>query len=120
MLILLVYYGEGLYDSLVKKILDKLANVNNTNGIEIYIKLQYYPCLIAYYISIISCIESNNVKLLNEILNLNKDIGINRYIDTNNLLVNISSNISEISNYFKVFSPEENYKYPLLKSFYNY
>jgi len=117
-LILLVYYGEGLYDSLIKKIIDKLANVNNTNGIEIYIKLQYYPCLIAYYISIISCIESNNIKLLNEILNLNKDIGINRYIDTNNLLVNISSNISEISNYFKVFSPEENYKYPFSEYIY--
>lgn len=118
MLVLLIYYGEGLYDNLVKKILDKLANVKNTNGIEIYIKLQYYPCLIAYYISIISCIESNNIKLLKELLNLNKDIGVNRYIDTDNLLVNVSSSISEISNYFKVFSSNQDYKYPFSEYIY--
>lgn len=118
MLVLLIYYGDSLYDSLIKKILDKLANVKNTNGIEIYIKLQYYPCLIAYYISIIACIESNNIKLLKEILDLNKDIGVNRYIDTNNLLVNVSSSISEISNYFKVFSPDQNYKYPFSEYIY--
>ena len=33
MLILLVYYGEGQYDSLIRRIIDKLANVKNTNGI---------------------------------------------------------------------------------------
>lgn len=118
MLVLLIYYGEGLYDNLVKKILDKLANVKNIDGIEIYIKLQYYPCLIAYYISIISCIESNNIKLLKELLNLNKDIGVNRYIDTDNLLVNVSSSISEISNYFKVFSSNQDYKYPFSEYIY--
>lgn len=118
MLVLLIYYGEGVYDNLVKKILDKLANVKNIDGIEIYIKLQYYPCLIAYYISIISCIESNNIKLLKELLNLNKDIGVNRYIDTDNLLVNVSSSISEISNYFKVFSSNQDYKYPFSEYIY--
>lgn len=118
MLVLLIYYGDSLYDSLIKKILDKLANVKNTNGIEIYIKLQYYPCLIAFFVSIIACIESDNFKLLKEILNLNKDIGVNRYIDTNNLLVNVSSSLSEISSYFKIFSPEKNYKYPFSEYIY--
>lgn len=118
MLVLLIYYGDSLYDNLIKKILDKLANVNNINGIEIYLKVQYYPCLIAFYVSIIACIESDNLKLLKEILNLKKDIGVNRYVESNNLLVNVSSNISKISSYFQIFSPDKNYKYPFSEYIY--
>lgn len=112
MLILLIYYGDGQYNTLVQKIIDKLANVKNNTGIGTYIDMQYYPCLIAYYISIITCIESNNITLLKELLSMNKERGANRHFDTNNLLVGISTNVSIISNNFKVFSPEERYKYP--------
>lgn len=117
MLVLLIYYGDNLYDSLIKKILDKLANVKSTNGIELYVNLQYYPCLIAFYISIMTCIESDNIKLLKEILNMDKDIGVNRYIDTDNLLVNVSSNITKISSYFKIFF-DKNYRYPFSEYLY--
>ena len=48
---------------------------------------------------------------------MDKDIGVNRYIDTGNLLVNVSSNIMEISSYFKIFF-EKNYRYPFSEYIY--
>ncbi len=119
MLILLVYYGEGQYNSLIRRIIDKLANVKNTNGIEVYVNIQYYPCLISFYSLIISCLECNNFTLIQEAIQIQKDIGINAYLDTNNLLVNVSSNISRISDCFNIFSPnDKNYKYPFSEYIY--
>ena len=118
MLILLVYYGENQYNTLIKKVIDKISNVRKTNGISSYITLQYYPSFLLYYAIIISCLEADNLKILKEILFLEKDLGIYKFIDTKNLLVNISSKLSSISNHFKIFSMDNNYKYPLSEYIY--
>lgn len=112
--ILLAYYGNNLYSNLIMKILLRITPK------ESYAGLLFYPLYILYYAIIITCLESNNLKVLSDILHLELDrvFDMNGYYDNRNILMNTAKNMENESNKFSIFFPEKKYKYPLSEYLY--
>lgn len=112
--ILLTYYGGELYSNLILKIISRIMPKENS------MYLLYYPLYLVYYVAIVSAIESKNYKVLEDILQLEKykTISSGSYYDENNLLTNTCDNMENLMKDYKVFFPENNYKYPLSEYLY--
>ena len=113
--ILLTYYGGNQYINLIKKIVFKTYPIGTVSGNTAAIDLLYYPTLLIVYSILISSLESNNCEVMKEIIELkdNKIEGSRYYRDSEYLLCNLFYKINNISSDFKLFFPDQNYKYPM-------
>lgn len=107
--ILLTYYGGDVYSNLILKILGRIMPRDNS------IQLLYYPIYLMYYVVIITCIESRNYKVLENVLKLENNKTFNRgsYYSESNLLIEVCNHMVDLIKDYDVFFPENNYKYPL-------
>lgn len=107
--ILLTYYGGDAYSNLILKILGRIMPRDNS------IQLLYYPIYLMYYVVIITCIESRNYKVLENVLKLENNKTFNRgsYYSESNLLIEVCNHMVDLIKDYDVFFPENNYKYPL-------
>lgn len=107
--ILLTYYGGDVYSNLILKILGRIMPRDNS------IQLLYYPIYLMYYVVIITCIESRNYKVLENVLKLENNKTFNRgsYYSESNLLIEVCNHMVALIKDYDVFFPENNYKYPL-------
>lgn len=113
--ILLTYYGGNQYINLIKKIVFKTYPIGTLSGNTAAIDLLYYPTLLIVYSILISSLESNNCEVMKEIIELkdNKIEESRYYRDSEYLLCNLFYKINDISSDFKLFFPDQNYKYPM-------
>ena len=68
-----------------------------------------------YYVVIITCLESRNYKVLENVLKLENNKTFNRgsYYSESNLLIEVCNHMVDLIKDYDVFFPENNYKYPL-------
>ena len=110
--ILLTYYGGDLYSNLILKIISRIMPKYS-------IYLLYYPLYLMYYVVIITALESKNYKVLENVLQLEIRKTISRsYYNENNLLIYTCDNMIDLGEDYKVFFPDQNYKYPLSEFLY--
>lgn len=113
--ILLTFYGDTKYCSLIKKILTIVCPKSGNNRTY----LDCYPGYLLYLAIIISSIIGDNISVLKEILELKTiDYKTINYDKKTNLFIIINDSMMNVSNNFSVMSPDINYKYPLSEYLY--
>lgn len=120
--ILLSYYGEKKYIKLIKKIIYRVYPIGTFSGNTIAISLLYFPALILIYGILITSLEAENYEMIKEITNMtdNKIDSSHYYRDSDWLITNLFNRITDMSQYFRVFYPDEKYKFPMNEYLYKY
>ena len=92
------------------------------SGNTIAISLLYFPALILIYGILITSLEAENYEIIKEITNMtdNKIDSSHYYRDSDWLITNLFNRITDMSQYFRVFYPDEKYKFPMNKYLYKY
>ena len=121
-IILLTYYGGEKYVSLIKKIIHRVYPIGNYNGFSLTISLLYYPCLMLIYSTLIACLESENYKILKEILFMTENRNNTSYYnkDSEYLLDKLFENISYSTSAFALLFPDKKYLFPMNEYLYKY
>lgn len=121
-IILLTYYGGEKYINLIKKIIYRVYPTGKFSGSTVAISLLYFPTVTLVYAILITALESENYNIIKEILNTNENKvdTSNYYNDSDNLITNLFSKISYSSSSFKIFSPDQNYLYPMNEYLHKY
>lgn len=118
LLIIICYWGGEEYINIVKKSINILsstikAKIENT----MLLDLRWYSVYLIYFSIIFSCIESENYKMLENIINLS--INDNGYYDkTGNVLSKSSYNVYKYNKKFSIFTDKDNYYFPLQEYLY--
>lgn len=111
-IIILVYYGQEDYINIVTRTIEKFAPVGYCDGCKEDVKVRYYPCLLMFYVAIMTSIESRNYDILRKIINITKRLKNYSSMESDNLLSVISYEMCTISSAFQNINEKKNYKYP--------
>ena len=110
--VLLIYYGDTKYLKLIKKILLRLTPTKLNSGLR-NTNYLYYPVFLLYYFIILTSLETENITILNEVINITNDNLTGSHKNTKYVLVNIIDNMCYTMDNFAIFNLEKHYKYPM-------